>query len=143
MLAAFAGSGVAAIGTFVNRSMHTLSWIGALGLLTGMAMVLASLITGSLTPFIFGVVISGAGFGAGFQGGIRLVLSKSRAEEVAGVLSVVFLCCYLGMGVPAMIAGYAVASGYGVFDTAIVFAILVMSLSFVAVYRMMNGGGKV
>ncbi|MNE47455.1 hypothetical protein D3C80_1418650 [compost metagenome] len=123
--------------------MHTLAWIGALGLLTGMALVLASLITGSLTPFVLGVVISGAGFGAGFQDGIRLVLSESRAQEVAGVLSVAFLCCYLGMGIPAMIAGYAVASGYGIFDTAMVFAILVMSLSCIAVYRMMNGGVKV
>lgn len=143
VLAAFAGSGVAAIGAFVTRSMHTLAWIGALGLLIGMAMVVVSLITGSLTPFVFGVVISGAGFGAGFQGGIRLVLSKSRAEEVAGVLSVAFLCCYLGMGVPAMIAGYALASGHGIFDTAIVFAILVMSLSFIAVYRMISGGSRV
>jgi hypothetical protein len=79
VLAAFAGSGVAAIGAFVTRSMHTLAWIGVLGLLTGMAMVLAALTTGSLTPFVIGVVISGAGFGAGFRGGIRMVLSKSHA----------------------------------------------------------------
>lgn len=58
-------------------------------------------------------------------------------------LSVVFLWCYLGMGVPAIIAGYAVASGYGIFETAIMFAMLVMSLSFVAIYRMMSGGAKV
>jgi len=64
-------------------------------------------------------------------------------ETDEGVLSVVFLCCYLGMGVPAMIAGYALASGYGIFETAIMFAMLVMSFSFVAVYRMMSGGAKV
>jgi len=37
---------------------------------------------------------------AGFQGGIRLVAPLARPDERAGVLSVLYLVSYLGLGSP-------------------------------------------
>ena len=46
--------------------------------------------------------MAGIGFGAGFQGGIRLVAPLAHPDQRAGVLSVLFTVSYLGLGVPAV-----------------------------------------
>jgi len=58
------------------------------------------------TPLFFaGALVSGMGFGAGFQGALRGVLSTAPAHERAGVLSAVYVVSYLVFGVPAVVAG--------------------------------------
>jgi MFS family permease len=132
-LAVFSGSGVAAIVGLRSRSARELSWVGSAGLLLGMALLLISLHVHSVMCFFYGVALAGAGFGAGFQGGIRLVVTKALPHELAGVLSVAFVCCYLGMGVPAILAGCAVANGFEIVMTAQVFGSLVMVLAVLAI----------
>lgn len=144
-LAAFSGSGVAAILAFKSRSTAIQTYAGSLGLLAGMILVIASLSLISIGVFFVGIALAGAGFGVGFQGGIRLVVSKAHAHELAGVLSVAFVCCYLGMGAPAVVAGYEVAGGADLILTARVFGAVVIALAVLAIVGLAatQRGGKV
>lgn len=58
-------------------------------------------------PWLFFVssVVGGIGFGAGFQGGLRMIVAESPIADRAGVLSSVYLACYVAFGVPALVAG--------------------------------------
>ena len=98
-----------------------LAGIGAL--IAGSVIVLAALGTGSATLLFLGTAASGFGFGAGFQGGIRTVMPAAAPHERAGVLSLLFVLSYLGMGVPVVIAGYAVVHGQGLVGAAREYAI--------------------
>jgi hypothetical protein len=64
------------------------------------------------------LAIAGVGFGGGFQGGIRLVVPLAGERERAGVLSLLYIVSYLGLGAPAVIAGVLVTEMNGVLDTA-------------------------
>lgn len=131
-LATFSGSGVAAILALRSRSARTFAWVGSLALMIGMVTVLISLQFKSFASFFYGIGIAGMGFGAGFQGGIRMVVAAAAPVELAGVLSVSFLCCYLGMGVPAIAAGYEVAKGADIMVTAQLFGAVIVMLAALA-----------
>jgi MFS family permease len=86
---------------------------GIAALLAGVAITLAALGTGSAILFFAGTAVSGAGFGSGFQGGIRTVVPAAAPHERAGVLSLLFVVSYLGLGVPAAAAGFLAVHGAG------------------------------
>ena len=56
-----------------------------------------------MAGFFAGSAIAGLGFGSGFQGGIRLVVPLAAAHERAGVVSLLYVVSYLGLGVPAVL----------------------------------------
>jgi hypothetical protein len=89
----------------------------------GVAITLIALGTGSVAVFFAGTVISGVGFGAGFQGGIRTVVPLAAPHERAGVLSLLFVISYLGMGVPAVAAGFGATDGLGLIGAARVYGV--------------------
>lgn len=132
-LATFSGCGVVVILVFKSRPAVTQTYFGCIGLLAGMSLMLASLQSQSITCFFAGVGLAGAGFGVGFQGGIRMVVARALPHQLAGVLSVSFVCCYLGMGVPAIAAGYETASGVEITATAQVFGGSVIGLVVLAI----------
>jgi MFS family permease len=84
----------------------TLLVLGSLGALTAVDL-------SSFAGFFAGTFVSGVGFGAGFQGGMRTVVPLIAEHERPGVLSAVYVVCYLGMGLPAFIAGILVVHGGG------------------------------
>ncbi|MFE2376573.1 MFS transporter [Streptomyces sp. NPDC059398] len=84
----------------------TLLVLGSLGTLTAVEL-------SSYAGFFAGTFVSGVGFGAGFQGGMRTVVPLVAEHERAGVLSAVYVVCYLGMGLPAVVAGVLVVHGGG------------------------------
>lgn len=104
-----AGGGVVAVVLLRDRSARFLSRLGALALMLGMVLVLASLSLHSVALFMVGTAIAGTGFGTGFQGALRNVIAPLPPTGRAGVLSVLFVVSYLAMGVPAILAGYDVA----------------------------------
>ena len=61
-----------------------------------------------MAGFFAGTAIAGVGFGGGFQGGIRLVVPLAGERERAGVLSLLYIVSYLGLGVPAVVGGVLV-----------------------------------
>lgn len=110
---------------------------GGAALVAGPAIMIVA-VTADL-PWLFFVssVIGGVGFGAGFQGGLRMIVAESPADDRAGVLSSVYLVCYVAFGVPALVAGLliphlgliAVIIGYAVFVCALAAVAMVLQLT--------------
>jgi len=97
---------------------RTVMLVGVGALVAGVAVTLIALGTGSAPLFFLGTAISGIGFGSGFQGGIRTVVPQAAPHERAGVLSLIFVISYLGMGIPAVAAGYGATHGLGLVGSA-------------------------
>ncbi|MFC9897746.1 MFS transporter [Nocardia sp. NPDC127579] len=85
---------------------ETLFGVGIVALIIGLVMTLAAIDAGSVTGFYLGTLAAGVGFGGGFQGGIRIVVPHAEPHNRAGVISVLYSCCYLGFGAPTVVAGY-------------------------------------
>jgi len=93
-------------GIAINRLDARKSMItGAFALILGPVGTVAGLWSHSLPLFIASSVVAGIGFGAGFQGGLRLVLTTAPPAERAGLLSSVYLVSYLAFGLPSVAAG--------------------------------------
>jgi Major Facilitator Superfamily len=104
---------VAAVYLLRNARAHIVMVTGTGALIVGVAITLIALGTGSAALFFVGTAVSGVGFGSGFQGGIRIVVPLAAPHERAGVLSLLFVVSYLGMGVPAVAAGFLAVHGAG------------------------------
>ena len=102
---------------------------GILALIIGAAVTMLALAMTSTPLFFLGTAISGVGFGSGFQGGIRTVVPLAAAHERAGVLSLVYIVSYLGLGLPAVVAGFVIVHGAGLTDTAIYYGGAVILLA--------------
>jgi hypothetical protein len=101
-----------------NVYARTVLVTGIAALVAGVAITLIALGTGSVGLFFAGTAVSGIGFGAGFQGGIRTVVPQAAPRERSGVLSLLFVISYLGMGVPAVAAGFGATDGLGLLGSA-------------------------
>jgi predicted MFS family arabinose efflux permease len=124
-----AGSGALAVFALQRRDARAMMGLGAAGLLAGVTTVLAALSWHSAAIFFVGTALAGTGFGAGFQGAIRTVVLPAAPHQRAGVLSVVFVISYLAMGLPAVVAGFAIADGHGILATAIDFCCVITVLA--------------
>jgi predicted MFS family arabinose efflux permease len=133
-------AGVAALTTYVLRAVpaRSVMMIGTTALIAGVAVALLSLWAGSTLCFFAGTAVAGVGFGAGFQGGIRLVAPLARPEQRAGVISVLFTISYLGLGVPAVAAGFAVAKGGGLVATSYEYGVAVIVLAALATVNLIR-----
>jgi MFS family permease len=112
-----------------NVPARTVLVWGIAGLVSGVAITLIALSAGSAALFFVGTAVSGIGFGAGFQGGIRTVVPEAAPHERAGVLSLLFVISYLGMGVPAVAAGFGATDGLGLLGSARVYGIALIVLA--------------
>lgn len=86
--------------TILVRSMSAL--------ILGVVITLAGVHAQSIGLLIGGTVIAGFGFGAGFFGGIRTVVPLALPHQRAGLLSMIFVICYLAFSLPTIAAGLAV-----------------------------------
>ena len=112
-----------------NVPARTVLVWGIAGLVAGVAITLVALGAGSVALFFAGTAVSGVGFGAGFQGGIRTVVPLAEPHERAGVLSLLFVVSYLGMGVPAVAAGFGATDGLGLLGAARVYGLALIVLA--------------
>ena len=78
-----AASAVAATILLRRAAARTVILSGILALVTGVAVTVLAVSLGSPAAFFAGSAIAGAGFGSGFQGGIRLVVPLAAAHERA------------------------------------------------------------
>jgi hypothetical protein len=99
---------------------------------------LLSLWAASSLGFFAGTALAGVGFGAGFQGGIRLVAPLAHPDELAGVLSVLYAASYLGLGIPAVAAGFAVANGGSIVATSYLYGAAVIVLAVFATVNLIR-----
>ena len=119
---------------FQHREPKDMMMFGVASLFIGVAIVLLSLAVlplpyGAIVLFFSGTAIAGVGFGAGFQGAVRTVVPFAAPHERAGVLSIVFIICYIAMGVPAVAAGWMVAHQGNILETAQIFGAVIMALA--------------
>lgn len=105
---------------------------GASALLVGAAGVVAALACRSATGFLLGTIVVGAGFGIGFQGGMRSVVTVAAPQERAGVLSVIFVVSYLALALPVIVAGMVVVRSGNLLGTAEGFGLVVIALAAIA-----------
>ena len=112
---ALAGGMIAIVfGSGVAFTLATTSWAprrhlaaGMAALLLGLALIVLAAWAPSLTLFIVGGALVGAGAGAMFKGSLGTVIAvadpDSRAEAVAGL----FLAGYIGLSIPVIALGVA------------------------------------
>ena len=105
IIAVFTGFG-ALTGIVISRFDARRSMLVGVGaLIVGPIVTVAGLWGTSLPTFVVGTAIAGIGFGAGFQGGLRLLLATAPVEERAGLLSSIYVGSYLAFGLPSIAAG--------------------------------------
>ncbi len=105
-----AGSASATVLRFHRTEARRFALYGALAIIVGSALLLWGVAARSLPIFALGILPAGAGFGAGFQGGLRAIVAEAEPHQRAGVISVVYVISYLSMGLPAILAGALVVS---------------------------------
>jgi MFS family permease len=110
--------GVGAVLALRAAAARTVMITGIVALVTGVAITLLALTLRSPAVFFAGTAVSGIGFGSGFQGGVRTVVPQVAVHERAGVLSLLFVVSYLGLGVPAVAAGFLAVHGAGLIGAA-------------------------
>jgi len=112
-----AATAVVAIVALRRTAAQTVMTVGILALIGGVAVTVAAVTLRSPALLFIGTAIAGTGFGSGFQGGIRTVVPLAAPHERAGVVSLLYVVSYLGLGVPAVAAGFLVVHGGGLIDT--------------------------
>ncbi|MFF0399751.1 MFS transporter [Streptomyces sp. NPDC005248] len=142
-----AGSAGLAVLVLRGTSTRTVMLLGAGALVTGVTITLVSIGSGTggasaTTGFFVGSAIAGFGFGSGFQGGIRMVMPQTQPHERAGVLSLLYVVSYLGLGVPAVIGGVLVVHGGGLLQTAREYGIAVIVLTVAALVGLLLSGRR-
>ena len=133
-------AGVGALTTFALRMTPAprVMLIGTSTLMVGVVAVLLSIWADSALGFLVATAVAGVGFGAGFQGGIRLVAPLAHPDQRAGVLSVLFTVSYLGLGIPAVVAGLAVVRGGGLVATSYEYGLAVIVLAAIATVNLIR-----
>ncbi|WP_392667178.1 MFS transporter [Streptomyces sp. LN785] len=143
-----AGSAGLAVVILRGAGTRTMMLVSVGTLVVGVVITLGSIASGnggtpSVIGFFLGGAISGFGFGSGFQGGIRLVVPQVKPHERAGVLSLLYVVCYVGLGVPAVIAGLLVVHGGGLIQTSREYGAAVIVLALAAAVGLLLSGSRV
>jgi MFS transporter len=139
-LTVLAGSAVIAIIALRRAAARMVMLVGIWALIAGVGVTVLAVSLGSVALFFAGSVIAGVGFGSGFQGGIRLVVPLAAAHERSGLISLLYVVSYLGLGVPAVLAGFGVVHGGGLIDTARYYGAAVIALAVLALFGLLKTG---
>jgi predicted MFS family arabinose efflux permease len=133
-----AASAVVAVIALRRAAARTVMLAGVLALITGVAVTVAAVSLRSAALFFAGSAIAGTGFGSGFQGSIRTVVPLAAAHERAGLVSLLYVVSYLGLGGPAVLAGFGVVHGGGLISTARYYGAAVIVLAALALFGLVR-----
>jgi MFS family permease len=78
--------------------------LGGLLLLVASAGVFLAVVTQDVAIYFASSTIGGFGFGATFQGGLRMVMRVAPVTDRAGVLAALYLVSYVAFGMPSLAA---------------------------------------
>ena len=103
------GAGVIVQSTTTSWAAHRLIAAGIVPALIGLGLLVASAWTSppSLSLFLAGGIVCGAGSGAIFRGSLTIVISASDPTDRAGVLAAFFIAAYTGLSIPVVGLGIA------------------------------------
>jgi predicted MFS family arabinose efflux permease len=133
-----AAAAVAAIIVLRRAPARMVMGFGCLTLAAGVAVTVVAVNLGWTAVFFAGSAIAGVGFGCGFQGGIRTVVPLAAAHQRAGVVSLLYVVSYLGLGVPAVLAGFGVVHGGGLINTTRYYGAAVIALAVLALVSLVK-----
>ncbi|MCM0674840.1 MFS transporter [Micromonospora phytophila] len=123
-----------------NTAARTVMLTAITALIIGMIITVVSVTAESIPGFFVGLAFGGVGFGGGFQGSIKTVMPLVEAHERASVLSLLYIICYVGFGLPTVIAGFLVVYGGGLPQTANEYSVAVILLALVALLGLRGAG---
>lgn len=126
---------------FVRSHPPRSTLLGGTGVLAiGLVITLLGIARLSSVAFFAGTAIAGVGFGAGFNGSLRSLVSLASPEERGGLMSGFFVLSYLAFSLPAIAAGFAVGH-FGLQATALGFGAGLMVLIVIALVSMIRRAG--
>jgi hypothetical protein len=113
--------------------------VGTSLLVAGVVVTLLAVHLDWVPMMIGGSALAGLGFGKAFTGTLRSVLPLAGAHERAGLLSAVYIECYLAYALPAVLAGVEMPH-LGLFLATYVYgaAVIVLALASLIAFRSMN-----
>jgi MFS family permease len=132
-LAGFLVLGVSALAQtlFARLAVVRMLVLGLIGVPVGMALVVVALYNPSLTLYLLGSAIAGAGAGLLFKAALSVAITTAQPGSTAGVLALFFVVAYLGLGLPVLLtaATHLISSR----SALIVFSALTLAVSVIAV----------
>ncbi|MEU8181269.1 MFS transporter [Micromonospora sp. NPDC049047] len=134
VLFVFAVFGSIAVVLLRNAAARTVIVTGIVALVLGMIVTLVSVMAESVPGFFVGLALGGVGFGGGFQGSLKTITPLVEAHERSSVLSLLYVVCYVGFGLPTVIAGFLVVYAGGLPQTADEYSVAVILLAVVALF---------
>jgi predicted MFS family arabinose efflux permease len=128
VIAALTATGAITSVTVRNHHPQHVVIGGALMLAAGVGLTLVGLNEHQTALFFGGSVVAGVGFGAGFSGAFKSIVSLAPAAERAGLIAAVYVLAYLAFSLPAIAAGIAVTRT-GLLTTTNVYGAVVVVLA--------------
>src|SRR5580704_1646704 len=137
-LLVFLLTGVAAAATVAFRGLtpRTAMLAGYLVLLAGLAVTFAAIATTTAAAFLAGTAVAGAGTGLALLGVNRTLIALAAPGQRAGLITAIFIISFLGLSIPALIAGVATAH-FGLHRTALAYCVAMAALVAAAVVSLM------
>lgn len=132
-LAGFLVLGVSALvqTLFAKLAVVRMLVLGLIGVPVGMALVVVALYNPSLTVYLLGSAIAGAGAGLLFKAALTVAITTAKPGSTAGVLAMFFVVAYLGLG-PAPVLLTAATHVMSSRSALIVFSAVILAVSVIA-----------
>jgi MFS family permease len=132
-LAGFLVLGVSALAQtlFPKLGVVRMLVLGLIGVPLGMALVVVALYNPSLTVYLLGSAIAGAGAGLLFKAALNVAITTAAPGSTAGVLAMFFVVAYVGLGLPPVLltaATHLISSR----SALIVFSAAILAVSVIA-----------
>jgi hypothetical protein len=99
-----------AIGLSRRLQDRSILILGISTLIEGVIAVVTGIVVGSPAAYFAGTVAAGVGFGAGYYAALRAILPLSAPAERTGLLSTIYIICYLSFSLPAVATGLLVGT---------------------------------
>ncbi|MEJ7789523.1 MAG: MFS transporter [Thermoleophilaceae bacterium] len=113
----------------INARLTAQAGLGAL--ITGVALALVALATGSAAVFLVGAAVCGLGFGPAFGGIFRVLTTMAPENRRAEVVSSVLTVSYVAFSLPAVVAGFGVVQ-IGLRSTATIYGATLIAMAVLA-----------
>jgi predicted MFS family arabinose efflux permease len=84
--------------------------LGICALIAGVIALVSGVVVSSPVAYFAGTISAGVGFGAGYYAALRAILPLNAPAERTGLLSTIYIICYLSFSLPAVAAGLVVGS---------------------------------
>ncbi len=105
------GTGTLATTVLRNAGGAALTATSTVSTLAGLAVTVVAVEAENVGLYLVGSAIAGIGFGTGFQGPVRSLISLATPDERPALMSAVFMVAYLGLGIAAIIPGALLNTG--------------------------------